>query len=234
MKGGFYRPTVYHRARAGLDGDGRVVGWEHVIVGKSILIGSPFEATMVKNGVDSSSVEGVSDTPYAIPNFRTEVHNAKEGVPVLWWRSVGHTHTAQAMEVFVDELARAAGKDPVEFRLVHARRRAAPGGGAAARGREGRGPRVERRRQGPRGRGAQVVRLLRRHGRGRDGRLRRGQGRPDRRRGRRRHPRQPGRDRGAGGGRGRLRALLGPSQQGDAGGRRRAGGELRQPTSRPA
>jgi isoquinoline 1-oxidoreductase beta subunit len=117
MKGGFYRPTVYHRARAGLDGEGRVVGWEHVIVGKSILIGSPFEAALVKNGVDSSSVEGVSDTPYAIPNFRTEVHNAKEGVPVLWWRSVGHTHTAQAMEVFVDELAAAAGKDPVEFRL---------------------------------------------------------------------------------------------------------------------
>jgi isoquinoline 1-oxidoreductase beta subunit len=117
MRGGFYRPMVYHRVRAGLDAQGAVVGWEHVIVGKSILVGSPFEAMMVVNGVDATSVEGVSDTAYAIPNFRAEVHNAKEGTPVLWWRSVGHTHTAQAMEVFVDELAHAAGRDPVQYRL---------------------------------------------------------------------------------------------------------------------
>jgi isoquinoline 1-oxidoreductase subunit beta len=117
MKGGFYRPMVYHRLRAGLTADGTIAGWEHSIVGKSILIGSPFEAMLVKDNVDGTTVEGVADTPYAIPNFRTEAHNAKEGVPVLWWRSVGHTHTAQAMEVFVDELAHAAGKDPVQFRL---------------------------------------------------------------------------------------------------------------------
>lgn len=118
MRGGYYRPMVYHRLRAGLDSAGAVLGWEHTIVGKSILIGSPFEASMVKNGVDSSTVEGASDTPYAIPNLRTEVHNAKEATPVLWWRSVGHTHTAQAMEVFVDELAHVAGRDPVEYRLA--------------------------------------------------------------------------------------------------------------------
>jgi isoquinoline 1-oxidoreductase beta subunit len=117
MRGGHYRPMVYHRLRAGLDASGAIAGWEHSIVGKSILVGSPFEAMMVLNGVDATSVEGVADTPYEIPNFRTEVHNAKEGVPVLWWRSVGHTHTAQAMEVFVDELARAAGQDPVQYRL---------------------------------------------------------------------------------------------------------------------
>jgi isoquinoline 1-oxidoreductase subunit beta len=116
MRGGFYRPMVYHRVRAGLDREGRIAGWQHTIVGKSILIGSPFEA-MVVNNVDASSVEGVSDTSYAIANFRTEVHNSTEGVPVLWWRSVGHTHTSQAMEVFIDELARAAGRDPVQFRL---------------------------------------------------------------------------------------------------------------------
>ncbi len=117
MRGGHYRPMVYHRIRAGLDPAGNPVAWEHSIVGKSILLGSPFEA-MVVNGIDASTVEGVADTAYAIPNFRTEVHNAKEGVPVLWWRSVGHTHTAQAMEVFIDELARAAGKDPVQYRLA--------------------------------------------------------------------------------------------------------------------
>jgi isoquinoline 1-oxidoreductase beta subunit len=117
MRGGHYRPMVYHRIRAGLDASGAIAGWEHTIVGKSILVGSPFEAMMVVNGIDATSVEGVADTAYAIPNFRTEVHNAKDGVPVLWWRSVGHTHTAQAMEVFVDELARAAGQDPVQYRL---------------------------------------------------------------------------------------------------------------------
>jgi isoquinoline 1-oxidoreductase beta subunit len=116
MQGGHYRPMVYHRIRAGLDAAGNPTAWEHSIVGKSIMIGSPFEASIV-NGVDPTSVEGVADTAYAIPNFRAEVHNAKEGVPVLWWRSVGHTHTAQAMEVFVDELARAAGQDPVQYRL---------------------------------------------------------------------------------------------------------------------
>jgi len=87
------------------------------MVGKSIMIGSPFEAMLVKNGVDATTVEGASDTAYALPAYRFEVHNAREGVPVLWWRSVGHTHTAQAMEVFVDELAAAAGVDPVAYRL---------------------------------------------------------------------------------------------------------------------
>ncbi|WP_336486232.1 xanthine dehydrogenase family protein molybdopterin-binding subunit [Methylobacterium nigriterrae] len=118
MAGGYYRPTVYHKLRAGLDAGGAITGWQHVMVGKSIMIGSPFEAMMVKNGVDGTTVEGASDTPYALPAYRFEVHNAREGVPVLWWRSVGHTHTAQAMEVFVDELAHAAGADPVAYRLA--------------------------------------------------------------------------------------------------------------------
>ncbi|VUF10861.1 xanthine dehydrogenase family protein molybdopterin-binding subunit [Methylobacterium dankookense] len=118
MAGGYYRPTVYHKIRAGLDAKGSVTGWQHVMVGKSIMIGSPFEAMLVKNGVDGTTVEGASDTPYALPAYRFDVHNAREGVPVLWWRSVGHTHTAQAMEVFVDELAHAANVDPVAYRLA--------------------------------------------------------------------------------------------------------------------
>jgi isoquinoline 1-oxidoreductase beta subunit len=116
MRAGYYRPLVYHRMRAGLEPDGRIAGWQHAVVGKSILMGSPFEA-MVENGVDATSVEGLADTSYVIPDFRVEVHNAREGVPVLWWRSVGHTHTAQAVEVFVDELAHAAGRDPLRYRL---------------------------------------------------------------------------------------------------------------------
>ncbi len=118
MAGGFYRPTVYHRVRAGIDEKGAITGWQHVIVGKSILIGSPFEAMLVKNGVDATTVEGASDTPYQLPAYRFDVHNGREGVPVLWWRSVGHTHTAHAMEVFIDEIAHAAGADPVAYRLA--------------------------------------------------------------------------------------------------------------------
>ncbi|GJE25243.1 xanthine dehydrogenase family protein molybdopterin-binding subunit [Methylobacterium organophilum] len=117
MAGGFYRPTVYHKVRAGLDAKGAILGWQHVMVGKSIMIGSPFEAMLIKNGIDSTTVEGASDTPYQLPAYRFEVHNAREGVPVLWWRSVGHTHTAHAMEVFIDELAHAAGADPLAYRL---------------------------------------------------------------------------------------------------------------------
>ncbi|KQO66463.1 xanthine dehydrogenase family protein molybdopterin-binding subunit [Methylobacterium sp. Leaf89] len=117
MAGGFYRPMVVHRLRAGLDAKGGITGWEHRTIGKSIMIGTAFETMIVKDGVDATTVEGASDTPYALPAYRFEVHNAREGVPVLWWRSVGHTHTAQAMEVFIDELAHAAGADPVAYRL---------------------------------------------------------------------------------------------------------------------
>ncbi|WP_407524230.1 xanthine dehydrogenase family protein molybdopterin-binding subunit [Methylobacterium oryzisoli] len=117
ITGGYYRPAAYHRIRAGLDAKGGITGWEHSIVGKSILIGTPMEAMMVKDGVDATTVEGAADTPYALPAYRFEVHNVRDAVPVLWWRSVGHSHTAQAMEVFIDELAHAAGRDPVEYRL---------------------------------------------------------------------------------------------------------------------
>ncbi len=115
MKGGYYRPSALHRAEIGLDSAGNVVGWKHVIVSQSILIGSPFESLMVKDGIDATTVEGIADTPYTLP-IALEVHNAKANVPVLWWRSVGHTHTAYVMETLIDEIARAAGKDPVALR----------------------------------------------------------------------------------------------------------------------
>lgn len=115
MAGGRYRPMFLHTVRAGLDAAGAPVAWQHRIVGQSIMAGSPFEA-MVKDGVDPTSVEGVADTPYAIPNLTVELTTVKAGVPVLWWRSVGHTHTAFVMEAMIDELAVAAGADPVAFR----------------------------------------------------------------------------------------------------------------------
>lgn len=117
IRGGRYRPLYLHRLQAGLDQDGKIVGWDHTIVGQSILVGSPFE-TMIENGIDSTSLEGARGLPYAIPNLRVTLHTVRDvKVPVLWWRSVGHTHTAYSTETFLDDLARKAGKDPVEWRL---------------------------------------------------------------------------------------------------------------------
>ncbi len=114
-RAGYYRPLNLHRVRGALDGAGRIVGWEQRIVGQSILAGTPFAPP--DGAVDHTSVEGASDLPYAIPNLRVESHQPRLGVPVLWWRSVGHTHTAFSTETFLDELAHAAGRDPLALRL---------------------------------------------------------------------------------------------------------------------
>lgn len=119
IRGGYYRPMAVHRVRAGLDAEGNVSGWEHRIVSQSIFTGTSFESFVVQDGIDHSTVEGISDTTYAIPDMHVDVHHPKVGVPTLWWRSVGHTHTAYVMETMMDELAVAAGRDPVEFRLAH-------------------------------------------------------------------------------------------------------------------
>ncbi|ODN71325.1 xanthine dehydrogenase family protein molybdopterin-binding subunit [Methylobrevis pamukkalensis] len=118
IKGGYYRPAYLHRVRAGVDAEGNISGWEHRVVGQSIFTGTAMEQMVVKNGVDDTSVEGIHDTTYAIPGLRVELHSPKVGVPVLWWRSVGHTHTAYVMETMIDLLAAKAGKDPVAFRLA--------------------------------------------------------------------------------------------------------------------
>jgi len=116
MRAGYYRPAYYHTIKAGLDASGNVVAWQHRIVGQSILGGTTMESMMVRDGIDATSVEGASTLPYAIPNLAVDLHSPKVGVPVLWWRSVGSTHTAYSTEAFVDELAKLAGRDPVEFR----------------------------------------------------------------------------------------------------------------------
>ncbi|WP_018987908.1 xanthine dehydrogenase family protein molybdopterin-binding subunit [Aromatoleum toluclasticum] len=119
MRAGYYRPLYLHRLRAALDAQGKPLAWSQRIVGQSILAGTPFESAMVKDGVDATSVEGAANLPYAIPNLQVELHTTSKDVkvPVLWWRSVGSTHTAFAAEVFLDELATAAGADPVAYRL---------------------------------------------------------------------------------------------------------------------
>ncbi|NMG32266.1 xanthine dehydrogenase family protein molybdopterin-binding subunit [Aromatoleum evansii] len=118
MRGGYYRPLYLHRLRASLDAQGKPLAWSQRVVGQSILAGTPFESAMVKDGIDATSVEGAANLPYAIPNLQVELHTTSKDVkvPVLWWRSVGSTHTAFAAEVFLDELATAAGADPVAYR----------------------------------------------------------------------------------------------------------------------
>jgi len=116
MRAGFYRPMYVHAMRAAVDADGKIAGWHHRIVGQSILAGTAFESMMVKDGIDLTSVEGASTLPYDFAHMTVELHTTDAGVPVLWWRSVGSSHTAFSTETFFDELASLAGKDPVAMR----------------------------------------------------------------------------------------------------------------------
>ncbi|MGO4326287.1 molybdopterin cofactor-binding domain-containing protein [Cupriavidus sp. 2TAF22] len=130
IKGGYYRPLHVHRARIGFDEKGQVVGWQHAIVGQSIVMGTPFEPVLVKNGVDSTMTEGIVENEYALP-MQVTAHHPKVDVAVLWWRSVGNTHTSFVKETLIDEIATAAKQDPVAWRMArldttkHARHRAA-------------------------------------------------------------------------------------------------------------
>ncbi len=116
IKGGYYRPMWLSRVSAGLDAGGSLVAWKHTVVGQSIMAGTPFEQGMVKKQVDATSVEGARELPYAVPNVLVDLHSPAIGVPVQWWRSVGHSHTAFVVESFLDEVAHAAGRDPLDFR----------------------------------------------------------------------------------------------------------------------
>ena len=114
-RGGYYRPMWYDRMVGGVDANGNPIGWTHTIVGQSIIVGTPFEA-MIKNGIDDTSVEGAADLLYGMPNVQVDLHTPKLTIPVLWWRSVGHSHTGFAVEAFFDELAHLGKQDPVALR----------------------------------------------------------------------------------------------------------------------
>jgi len=116
IRGGYYRPMWQNHLEAALDENGNIVAWRHRLVGQSIIAGTPFEAFLVKDGIDGTSVEGASTLPYAIPNLGVELHTVKSPIPTLWWRSVGHSNTGYATEHFFDEVARLAGKDPFALR----------------------------------------------------------------------------------------------------------------------
>ncbi len=120
IRGGYYRSAFVHRVQVGVDAAGNPTAWDHVVVGQSIGAGTPFESLFVHNGIDHTSIEGLLDSPYLDQTVdrRVTLHSPKTAIPVLWWRSVGNTHTAFALESMVDELAHAANKDPLEYRLA--------------------------------------------------------------------------------------------------------------------
>jgi len=118
IRGGYYRPRAYHTISAGLDAAGNPLYWNQHIVCQSFVVGTPLAAMMVQNGVDGTAVEGANELPYHVPNHQLEWNMAPNGVPTLWWRSVGSSHTAFVVEGFIDELAKAAGKDPFEYRRM--------------------------------------------------------------------------------------------------------------------
>jgi len=127
MASGLYRPMYVHQVQVGLDAKGQVADWQHQIVGQSIMAGTAM-AVMIKDGIDSTSVEGVAPSAYKLPMMKGALHTTTLSVRPLWWRSVGNTHTAYVMETMMDELAAAAGRDPLAFRLALLE----PGGRAAS------------------------------------------------------------------------------------------------------
>ena len=111
-RSGMYRPAALSQLEGGLDADGWPVAWVQRIASPSILEAfGPLD-----DGIDGTSVEGVTNLPYAIPNLLVTYANPKLPVSVWFWRSVGSSQNAWAVECFLDELARAGGKDPVEVR----------------------------------------------------------------------------------------------------------------------
>ena len=111
----FFRPGNATRITAGLDDKGALTAWSHKIAVPSI-----FARAMpgrIEKGIDPAAVDGMMDTPYKLPNFRMEYVKVDTPVPVGFWRSVGNSHNGFTVESFMDEVAHAAGKDPLEFRL---------------------------------------------------------------------------------------------------------------------
>lgn len=117
MSGGFYRPLFVHALKVTLGDGGQIAGWQHTVVGQSIVAGTAM-AAMMKDGIDPTSIEGVFPSIYALPVMQGSLHTTTLPVRPLWWRSVGHTHTAFVMETMMDELAALAGQDAVAFRLA--------------------------------------------------------------------------------------------------------------------
>jgi len=115
MRAWFYRPASVTRFTAGLDAAGNPVSFTARVASPALSIAAGFAKELPK-GIDEAAVEGISDMLYAFPNMRVEYARAEPGVQPWFWRSVGHSQNVYFIEAFIDEVAAAAGKDPVEFR----------------------------------------------------------------------------------------------------------------------
>ena len=116
MRGGFYRPMNVHRAELAFDEKNHFLGWRHKIAGQSVVENSPLEKMLVKDGLEKVVVEGVAQTPYQIDNFRCDLRRPSPPMTTLWWRSVGHSHTAFVTETVMDEIAHQMKIDPLQLR----------------------------------------------------------------------------------------------------------------------
>lgn len=135
-----FRPATYNRLKAGLNEEGELLAWQHQIVGPSIMrqfipnmlgahvpeampdalvrfLGKTAGKAMGTVIADGSCTEGADDLPYSIPNLDVRYVHVDAGVPLLYWRSVGHSQNAFMVESFLDEAAHAAGSDPYQFRV---------------------------------------------------------------------------------------------------------------------
>jgi isoquinoline 1-oxidoreductase beta subunit len=117
-RSGYYRPISFTEIEAGVDAQGKVTGLEARIVVPSLAEYSGFKSIFRKDGIDRVAVEGLADMPYDIDNLHVRWVNYGHGIPIWFWRSVGATHNTFVTETFIDELAHAANRDPLEFRLA--------------------------------------------------------------------------------------------------------------------
>jgi len=110
-----YRPFYYDRMAAGLDADGKILGWTHKTGGSSVM--ARWLPVGMKGELDPDAVEAATETPYDLPAIKVEyVRHESPGVTTAWWRGVGPTHNVFMVETFMDECAAAAGQDPIAFR----------------------------------------------------------------------------------------------------------------------
>ena len=157
----FYRPAYCCKVEGGIDAKGRITAWFHKIAVQSIF--EHFAPQMIKNGIDPAAVDGIAEMEYEIPNLHVEYVKMDLPIRVGFWRSVGNTQNAFVKETFVDALAHAANRDPLEFRLNHLKNPSArrvlqvaaekAGWGKPSPKGQARGPRNRGRRTPPPGRG---------------------------------------------------------------------------------
>jgi len=114
-----YRPLAFARLRAGLDANGKIIGFHATVPGEGPVAQHSPPARLGTPPVDTSAVEGVAFKPYEIPNRRVDWVRVPSPVNIGFWRSVGHSMNDFFYECFLDEVAEAAGQDPFAFRMAH-------------------------------------------------------------------------------------------------------------------